>query len=334
MIADYHARAIAETRGGHLVGVVGRSLEKARDFAKKHHAPFWTTDLGELLARPDIQVVCITTPNGAHLDPAVAAAHAGKHLVVEKPIEVTLDRIDAILRAVDEAKVKLAPIFQGRFGKNARLLKTAIDSGRFGRLCLAGAYVKWQRTAEYYKRGWHGKHELDGGGAYMNQAIHAIDLLQWFAGMPSEVFSWSARCVHTEIEGEDTAVATLRFANGSLGTIEASTAVYPGWSQCIEICGENGSARLEDDRLARWEFRKPHADDASILAAQADNTMRSGASAPNAISHDGHRRQIQDLIDALRENRPLAIDGREARKAVALICGLYESAARNAPVSL
>lgn len=332
MIADFHARAIAETRGGHLVGVVGRSAEKAREFAERHGAPFWTTELSELLARPDLQVVCVTTPNGAHLGPAIAAARAGKHLVVEKPIEITLDRLDEVLRVVRETGVTLAPIFQGRFGEGARTVKAAVEAGRFGRLSLCSAYVKWLRTPDYYRNSWHGKYALDGGGVYMNQAIHGIDLLQWLAGMPTEVFAYATRCVHQDIEGEDTAAATLRFANGALGVIEASTACHPGWSRCIELCGENGSVRLEDDRITRWDFRERLPGDEVVVAAGATDALGSGAAAPNAISHDGHRRQIQDLIDALREKRPLAIDGPEARKAVALICALYDSAQRNAPV--
>jgi UDP-N-acetyl-2-amino-2-deoxyglucuronate dehydrogenase len=287
-----------------------------------------------LLARPDVDVICVTTPNGAHLEPALAAARAGKHLVLEKPIEVTLERADAIIAAVERAGVRLAPIFQSRFGEGARTLKSAVDAGRFGRLVSASAYVKWQRTAAYYSNSWHGQAALDGGGVCMNQAIHAVDLLQWFAGMPAEVFAFTARCVHTRIEGEDTAVASLRYASGALGAIEASTGIFPGWSQCVELCGENGSVRLEDDKLVRWEFREPRPEDTAILAVRAEGAIRSGAAAPNAIGLEGHRRQIQDLIDAIRDGRPLRLDAREARKAVAIIRAIYDSAARNAPVTV
>lgn len=334
MVADYHACAIAASRGGRLVGVAGRSLDKAEAFATRHGAEFATDAVDALVARAEVDVVCVTTPNAAHLEPALAAVRAGKHLVVEKPLEVTLERVDEMISAAERAGVKLAPIFQSRFGDGARRLKAAIDAGRFGRLAVASADVKWQRTAEYYRSGWHGVAALDGGGVYMNQAIHAIDLLQWFAGMPSEVFAWTTRRVHSGIEGEDTGVASLRFASGALGTVEASTAVFPGWSQCIELCGEHGSVRMEDDRLVRWDFRTELPEDAAIRAAQADNTIRSGAAAPNAIGIEGHRRQIQDLIDAVREDRPVAIAPREARNAVAIIRALYDSAASNAAVRL
>lgn len=333
MIADFHAQAIAHSSGGKLVGVATRNAENARAFAAKHNVPFATTSVDELVARPDIHVVCITTPSGAHLEPALAAIRAGKHLVVEKPIEITTERADEMLRAADAAGVKIAPIFQARFGDGARTLKAAIDAGRFGRLVLASAYVKWHRGPGYYT-GWKGTLKLDGGGALINQGIHGIDLLQWFAGMPAEVFSWNTKRVYSHIEAEDTATAALKFSNGALGTIEACTAAWPGWERRIEICGENGSARLEDDRLDKWEFRDVQPGDEAIRAAKLDPNMKSGAGAPNAITHHGHLRQIQDLIDALGENRPVAIDGHEARKAVALIRGLYASARSGAPVKL
>ncbi|HWZ95414.1 MAG TPA: Gfo/Idh/MocA family oxidoreductase [Opitutaceae bacterium] len=333
MVADYHAQAIREARGARLVGMAGRSEEKVRAFAERHGVPFSTTRVGELVARPDIDVICVATPSGAHLDVALAAIRAGKHVVIEKPLEITVERADEILRAADAAGVRVAPIFQARFGEGVRAVKAALDAGRFGRLVLCSAYVKWHRTAEYYT-GWKGTLALDGGGALINQAIHAIDLLQWFAGLPEEVFSWKTRLVHTGIEAEDTACAALRFAHGGLGVIEASTAIYPGWQRRIEICGEHGSVALEDDFITRWDFRTPMPGDDTVRAAKPDESMRSGARAPNAISHHGHLRQIQDLIDALHTGRPLAIDGHEARKTMVLIRALYASAERGEPVKL
>jgi UDP-N-acetyl-2-amino-2-deoxyglucuronate dehydrogenase len=333
MIADLHAQAIAHTDGGKLVGVATRNADNARAFAQKHQLAFSTTSVDELLARPDIDVVCVTTPSGAHLEPALAAARAGKHLVIEKPIEITTERADELLRVADAAGVKVSPIFQARFGEGARTIKAALDAGRFGRLVLASAYVKWHRSAAYYS-GWKGSLKLDGGGALINQAIHGIDLLQWFAGMPAEVYCWKTRRVYEHIEAEDTASAALKYPGGALGTIEATTAAWPGWQRRIEICGEKGSARLEDDHVSQWEFRDEQPEDEAIRAKKVDAKMRSGAGAPGEISFEGHRRQIQDLIDAVRENRPVAIDGHEARKAVALIRALYASADRGVPVKL
>lgn len=334
MIAGYHARAIAETTGTRLIGFWGRNADKARTLADKQGAPVATTDLESLVQRPDVHVVCITTPSGAHLEPARAAIRAGKHVVVEKPLEITVARVDALLAAAAQAGVVVAPIFQSRFGAGAQKVKAAVDAGRLGRLVLASAYVKWHRTAEYYTaQPWKGSLALDGGGAVMNQAIHGLDLLQWFAGLPAEIFAWKTRRVHTGIEAEDTACAALRYPNGALGVIEASTALWPGWSRRIELCGEHGSIVLEDDRITRWEFRAKQAGDDEVLAGST-NALGSGASAPNAISHEGHLRQIQNLVAHLRDGAPLAIDGAEARKAVALVCALYASAECGRPVTL
>lgn len=334
MIAEYHARAIREIAGASVVGVCGRTLLKAQEFATRHHAEFATDSLDSLLARSEVDVLCVTTPNGAHLEPSLAAIRAGKHLVIEKPLEITLERVDQILEAAEKAAVKVAPIFQSRFGERARVLKAAAAAGRFGRFVLCSAYVKWQRKAEYYRDSWHGTRALEGGGVCINQAIHAIDLLQWCVGMPVELSAFVGRRVHTTIESEDTAVATLRYASGAFGTIEASTAAFPGWSQCIDICGEHGSARLEDDRLVRWEFRESRDEDAMMRADSANSGLRSGAAAPNAISHEGHRRQIQDLVGAIRENRSPVLAAREGRNAVAIVRAIYESAERRAPVAL
>jgi UDP-N-acetyl-2-amino-2-deoxyglucuronate dehydrogenase len=333
LIAGYHARAISESRAGRVAGVAGRTDDKTRTFAEKHAVPFWTTSVETLVRRPEIDVVCITTPSGGHLEPALAAIRAGKHVVIEKPVEITPERVDRILDAADQAGVRVAAIFQGRFGTGARTVKAALDAGRLGRLVLASAYVKWHRPAAYYT-GWKGMLALDGGAVLMNQAIHALDLLQWFAGLPSEVFAWTTRRVHTGIEGEDTASAVLKFPGGALGTVEATTAAWPGWSRRLELCGEHGSIALEDDRIVRWDFARAEPGDDAIRQAKPDDALGSGAGSPGAISIEGHVRQYQDLSAALRENRPFAIDGREGRRAVAFVTALYESAARAAPVRL
>jgi predicted dehydrogenase len=329
MISGFHDQAISALTGARLVGVASRSA-KGQELANKHGV-FATTDTAALLARPDLHVVCITTPSGAHLEPALAAIAAGKHVVIEKPLEITPARADQILTAAARAGVHVVPIFQGRFGDGARTVKAALDAGRLGRLVLASAYVKWQRAAQYYT-GYRGSLVLDGGGAVINQAIHGLDLLQWFAGLPAEVFAWKTRRVHTGIEAEDTATAALKFPGGALGAFEATTAAWPGWSRRIELCGETGSICLEDDRLTRWEFREARPEDAAILAG-AGNSLGSGASDPKAINTEGHRRQLQDLVDALAAGRAPALDGHEGRKAVALVHAIYRSAETGAPVA-
>jgi len=334
MIAGYHAQAIAQTPGAKLVGVVSRSPEKGRAFAAQHNISVVTTTVDEMVARPDVQVINVTTPSGAHLEPALTAIRAGRHVVIEKPVETTPARVDQINAAAEKAGVKVAAIFQGRFGTGAQTVKAAVEAGRLGRLVLASAYVKWHRTVEYYKTPWKGTWDLDGGGALMNQAIHGVDLLQWFAGLPAEVSGQITRRVHTGIQADDTTVATLKFPDGALGTIEASTALWPGWSRRIELCGENGSICLEDDHIARWDFAKAEPGDDTIRNARRDDALGSGAGVPGGISIAGHLRQIGDLVAAVRDNRAPAIDGREGRKAVALVHAIYESAKAGKAVRL
>ena len=330
-IAHFHARAVAAASGGRLVGVVSRRRATAESFAQEHGMSFASDDVQRLLAQPGVDAVCITTPSALHLEPALAAIRAGKHLMIEKPLDSTVEGTDHILAEAHKAGVRVGSIFQARFGDAARQVKAAVDAGRFGRMVLASCYVKWHRAADYYT-GWKGKLSEDGGGALINQAIHGVDLLQWFAGMPLEVFAWTTRRVHTRIESEDTCVAALRFGSGAFGTIEASTALWPGFSRRIEICGELGSAVMEDDDITRWEFRVPLPGDEKVRSTRESGSMGSGAAAPMAIKFEGHLRQIQDFIDGIRERRPFFIEGREARKAVALVRAVYDSAASGKPV--
>jgi UDP-N-acetyl-2-amino-2-deoxyglucuronate dehydrogenase len=330
-IAHFHARAVAAARGARAIGVVSLQRSAAAAFAQEHGLAFASDSLQELLRQPGLDAVCITTPSALHLEPALAAIRAGKHVMIEKPIDATLAGTDRILAEAAQAGVRVGSIFQARFGDAARQVKAAIDAGRFGRLVLASCYVKWHRAADYYT-GWKGRLAEDGGGAVMNQAIHGVDLLQWFAGMPVEVFAWTTRRVHTRIESEDTAVAALKFASGAFGTIEATTAAWPGFSRRIEICGETGSAVMEDDDITRWELRETRPEDERIRATRESSSMGSGAAAPMAIGFEGHLRQIQDFIDGIRERRPFFVEGHEARKAVALVRAIYESAASGRPV--
>ena len=326
MIATFHARAIKEA-GGELVAcydmVPAASERIAKEFGCKAYQ-----DLADFLADPAIEIVTIGTPSGAHGDPAIAAARAGKHIIVEKPLEVTPAKCDAIIKAAEEAGVVLSTVFPSRFHRSSILMKKAIDAGRFGKLTIGDAIVKWYRTQQYYDSGaWRGTWALDGGGALMNQAIHSVDLLSWLMGPVTEVSAMTGLIAHERIEVEDVALATLRFANGAFGVLEATTAAYPGYLKRIEISGIQGSAVLEEEDIIKWDFETPIDDDNEVREAMAGRLSGGGGAAdPAAIGHHAHAKQFADVMDAIDKGRKPAIDGYEGRRSVEIICSVYESA--------
>lgn len=336
MIANFHARAIKDVRGAKLEACYDTFSSSADRLAASTGCRAYHK-LDEMLADPKVDVVTIGTPSGAHLEPALAAAKAGKHVIVEKPLEITLKRCDQIIEACRKNKVKLSTIFPSRFHDSSRELKRAIDAGRFGRLTMGDSYVKWFRSQAYYDSGaWRGTWELDGGGALMNQAIHSVDLLTWFMGPVVEIRALAGTLAHERIAVEDTAVASLRFENGALGVIEASTAVYPGYLKRIEISGSEGSAAMEEEDIVRWDFAKPdkRRDAAIVEEMSKRKSTGGGASDPSAIGHHGHMKQFRDVVEAIQRNREPAIDGNEGRRSVEIILGIYKSAETGKPVQL
>ena len=335
LIADFHARAIDDVEGAKLVACYDTVAEAAARLAEKTGAKAYH-DLRQMLADPAVAVVTVAAPSGAHMEPAVAAARAGKHVIVEKPLEITLDRCDRIIHACREAGVVLATIFPSRFYDSSGQLKRAVDQGRFGRLTLGDAYVKWYRTQQYYDGGaWRGTWDLDGGGALMNQAIHSVDLLAWLMGPVAEIRAQTALLAHERIAVEDTAVATLKFANGALGVIEASTAVYPGYLKRIEIHGSAGSAVMEEEDITKWDFAEKKPEDAEIEKRMSQRVSGGGGAAdPAAIGHHGHARQFADVLQAIQKgSRPL-VDGPEGRGSVEIILAIYLAAETGQTVRL
>lgn len=338
MIAEFHTKAINAMEGARLVGVFDfrkPAAERIAAMAEGGDCRVLDT-IDELLSIPEIDVVCVCTPSGGHMEPAVAAARAGKHVVVEKPLEITVPRCDAIIDACDEAGVRLCAIFPSRYAPANLALKEAIDTGRFGRLTLGDTYVKWWRTQEYYDSGgWRGTWQLDGGGALMNQAIHNVDLLAWLMGDVESVTAMTATLAHDRIEVEDTAVAILRFKSGALGVIEAATSTFPGLLKRTEIHGDRGSARVEQDDITLWEFQLKAPSDDEILAKMGGPSgFKAGASDPRGITHVGHQDQLTDFLQAIDQGRPSIVDGREGRKAVEIIRAIYASAIAERPVHL
>jgi predicted dehydrogenase len=327
MIAHFHAKAIQAMPGGAVVACFNQNPEKARKFAEEYGCRACDT-LEAMLSDPQVQIVTICTPSGAHREPALAAAAAGKHVVVEKPLEITLERCDDIIRACEQAGVRLCTIFPSRFSPANLALKQAIDSGRFGRVTLGDTYVKWWRTQEYYDGGgWRGTWALDGGGAFMNQAIHNVDLLAWLMGDVAEVTGFTSTLAHERIEVEDVGVASLKFRSGAIGVMEASTAVWPGLLKRTEIHGSRGTVIVEQDSILKWEFADPQPGDDDIRQRLGGNSASSGGAAdPKAISFIGHQLQLQDFVEAIAENRPPRVDGAEGRKSVEIILALYAAA--------
>lgn len=335
MIAGFHAKAIADIPGAKLVACVDAIAPAADKFAAAQGCKAYH-DLDAFLADPEVEVVTICTPSGLHMEPGVAAAQAGKHVIVEKPLEITLDRCDRIIQACEKASVTLSTIFPSRFHAPAQLIKQAIDSGRFGKLALGSAYVKWFRTQEYYDGGkWRGTWKLDGGGALMNQAIHSVDLLTYFMGPVKRITAMTATLAHERIEVEDDAVAALEFASGALGTIEASTAAFPGHLKRLEICGSRGSATMIEEDITFWEFADKTEADAKLLAEMAGRTKTGGGAAdPSAIGHHGHTHQFEDALRAIGAKSKPQVDGHEGRRSVEIILAIYKSAETGQAIEL
>jgi predicted dehydrogenase len=335
MISAFHARAIAEVRGAKLVACFDTRKESAERFAAENGCAAYD-DLDAMLADPRVAIVTIATPSGAHMEPAIAAARAGKHVIVEKPLEITLKRCDRIIAECEKNGVQLGTIFPSRFHDASVRLKRAIDAGRFGRLTLGDAIVKWYRSQAYYDSGaWRGTWALDGGGALMNQAIHSVDLLTWLMGPVVEIQAATATLAHERIEVEDTAVATLRFANGALGTIEATTAAFPGYLKKIEIHGSEGSAVIEEEDIKTWDFARPKKEDAMVHTKMTSHKSSGGGAAdPSAIGHQGHAKQFREFVAAVRSKRAPAIDGHEGRRSVEIVLAIYKAAESGRPIKL
>lgn len=336
VIAEFHARAFQEMAQVRLVGICDTVLERAERLAAKYSCRAYPS-YDELFQNSDLDIVTIATPSGAHLEPAIAAAGAGLHVICEKPLEVTLERIDRMIEAHRQAGTHLGGIFQNRFHDALVPLRTAIQGGRLGTITYAGVYVPWWRGAAYYENSWHGTWKLDGGGALMNQSIHMIDLLCELMGPVESVQAQMHHLGHPQIEAEDTAAAVLKFAGGPLGIIYGTTASYPGQPRRFEITGTQGTAVYVEESLAVWQFDREEPQDAEIRRrfGQASTAGAVGAAAnPAAISHQNHRRNFQAFLEALENNTDFCISGREARKSVEVILAIYQSAREQTIVRL
>jgi predicted dehydrogenase len=318
-ISVTHARAAAAIEGCEVVAVYGQNSNKAAALAREYDATAYT-DLDQFLSH-SMDVVAIGSPSGMHADQIVAAAARGIHVLVEKPLDISLARVDHALTFVRENAVKLGIFFQDRLKPDLRRLKEWLDEGRLGRVLVVTAQVKWYRPPEYYSTSrWRGTWLLDGGGALMNQGIHTVDTLLWLLGPVASVTAQAGTLLHT-IEVEDTMVATLRFACGAIGTLEATTAAFPGYPRRLEITGTEGTVVVDGDHLVAADLR--HGIPDITLASRG---AHSSASSPVVADASAHQRVFEDFFDAIRNDRDPVCSGEEGRKSVALARAIYESA--------
>jgi len=366
-VAEAHAMSLADIEGATLVAGSCRTESRGREFADEFDCT-WYGDTAEMLDAESPDVLHVCTPSGAHLQPTLAAAERGVDVLCEKPLEITTERIDEMVAAADEAGIRLGGIFNQRFNPVVRQLHAAASDERFDDLAVANAYVPWWREDDYYDGAWQGTEELDGGGALMNQSIHGIDAVQWLAGAAGadgvaggadaagadgvaggagagdsggdnpveEVFAYTDTRAHEDdiVEVEDTAVAVLRYRDGTLGQILGATSMYPGSLKRVQLAGRGGTAEILEDELVTWQFREERDDDAAVRERFGETESGGGAADPMSIDYANHRRNIEAFLDARASGEDYLLDASEARKAVEIIEAIYESAERGVPVRL
>jgi UDP-N-acetyl-2-amino-2-deoxyglucuronate dehydrogenase len=338
VIGPVHAEAIASLPDARLVSVVDINPQQAQKLANRYGARSYT-QLQHMLDSEPVDVVIICTPSGLHGELACQVMRSGRHVIVEKPMEITREAIDEMLRVQQATGVKLAVISQHRFDPASLQAHELIEEKAFGRLVLGNAIVPWWRSQQYYDSGdWRGTWKLDGGGVLMNQSIHSIDLLQWLMGPVKSVFAYTDTLAH-RMETEDVAVAVLRFANGALGTISATTGAYPGVTTRVEIFGDKGSALIENDSLSFLHLARDDKQSISsygIAPQERKQHEDTGLTSQNpaALSASSHALQIADMIRAIREDRTPLVDGYAARQPVEIILSIYESARTHKEVTL
>lgn len=347
-IGPTHAGAIKQIAGTEILAVADTVQPRATGMAERFGVPRVYASEAELIGDKDIDVVCLCTPSGLHAVGAVAAMRAGKHVIVEKPMDISLAACDRMIKASDETGKKLTVISQHRFDAATRTAHRKIGNGDLGNILLATADVKWWRTQAYYDSGdWRGTWVMDGGGALMNQGVHTVDVLQWLAGPVATVTAQIRTAGHERIEVEDLAVAMLTFKSGAVGTIVATTAAYPGLPVKIDLFGSNGSLTIEGDELKLLAIKGQDALYGKSAAAHALSVAQGGtasvkdeaahreaAADPGAVWGDAHREQFKDFIRAIREDGQPLIDGRAARKPLEIILAVYESSRTGKTVTL
>jgi predicted dehydrogenase len=319
-ISDTHARAALSIPGVTIAAIYGTNQQKANRLAEQVGGTVYD-DLNRFLDHRPMDLVAIGSPSGLHAEQGIAAARRGLHVLVEKPIDVTTAKADALIDAAAQAGVKLGVFFQDRLKPGVVRMKELIDAGRLGTPILASGHVKWYRPSDYYAGSrWRGTRAFDGGGALMNQGIHTVDVLLHLFGPVARVSARTATRLHA-IEVEDTAVAILEFESGALGILEAATSVFPGYARRVEVTGTEGTLILDQDRLVRADLRTP-------IDGITEETAGAGESAASPVVSDvtPHRRIFEDFLRAIETSGVPACDGAEGRRSVAVVEAIYASA--------
>jgi UDP-N-acetyl-2-amino-2-deoxyglucuronate dehydrogenase len=325
VMANIHAQAIQAMTGARLHSILGRRADVTRELAARYGAVGYTSR-DEFLADPELEILTVATATGSHLESVLAAAEAGKHVVVERPLEVSVDRVDRMIEACQKAGVMLSGILNHRFSPAVDALKTAIMEGRFGTLTLAGAFVRsFREQGSYDPSAWRGNWALGGGGVFMNEGIDAIDRLIYLAGDAKTVVASAACLAHANLEVEDTGVAVVEFECGARGVIQCAASCWTSKAQPpeVQLCGESGSVYLVGNRFRLWDFQDHAPMDYDVRA-----TLVLGAEEPEesvALDFAGHQRAFEDVVQAIAEDREPVVSGAEARRAVALIGAIYDS---------
>ncbi|SHI69807.1 Gfo/Idh/MocA family protein [Pseudozobellia thermophila] len=327
-IVNNYIKCISELEDARLEALYTKSENRVKTAEEQFGVPVYS-DLDEFMAQDRINLVCICNESGRHGEAINAAARAGKHVLSEKPLEVTTQKIDEVIAACERGGIKLGCVLQNRCSADYLLLKNAVNQGRLGKLLMGNAHINWYRSKEYYAGSqWRGTLKYDGGAAFMNQGIHTIDLLIHLMGDVTSVFGKVQTRVH-DIEGEDVGSALLNFSNGAIGNITAGTALYPGYPERLEVYGEKGSVLMEAGKIVKWNVPGTDAPD-----LEQDKGNGSGAADPTAIGHQNHKTVLADMIDAIRQDRSPMVGGKEARKAVAVINAVYDSSKKEMVVRL
>lgn len=319
-ISETHIRAATEIDGVKVIAVCGQNAEKTRRLASAAGAAAYS-DTEAFLSHQPMDAVLIGSPSGLHAEHGIKAANRGLHVLVEKPIDITTERADALIAACEAAHVKLGVFFQDRTSPDIKNLKKLIDAGELGKPILVSASVRWYRPPQYYEASrWRGTWALDGGGALMNQGIHTLDLLLWLFGGVSSVYG-RARTASHDIEVEDTAIASLEFSCGAIGNLEATTAAYPGFARRIEMTWSQGTVIIENDRIRSANLLKQ----LDYGRGEPSESDEQRAASPVVSDTRGHRAIIEDFIRAIASDGVALCNGYQARRSVQLVNAIYES---------